>query len=309
MDNKSTKYILDLVIPMGPTGPKGETGQAETITLGKVMTGDAGSKVQIVDHKIGLEHILDFTIPKGIDGEAGAPGTSVTILGSYDTKEDLLNEHMTGNPGDGYLVGDDLYVWIDNDWKDVGRVRGPQGKEGPMGPKGDLGPQGPPGPEQICTGYFTTYNNKLPSEGYEVTSGARIPIDRKEYDNSGQYILDSNQNSIRFTKEGIYKITFVVHAYIPNEKEFSENEDFIALGVRKIGGSTIYAGSSQWIYDSHPRQFIGQGILVIVQPTDEIELINLSKRSIYLKTPAIENILSDSYLVNSIVSIIIEYLG
>ena len=61
----------------------------------------------------------------GIDGKDGKDGTSVTILGSYNTKEELDAAHPTGNTnGDGYIVGSNLYVWIDTEFKDVGQIKG-----------------------------------------------------------------------------------------------------------------------------------------------------------------------------------------
>ena len=61
----------------------------------------------------------------------GQDGTSVSILGSYDTYLELVNAHPTGESGDGYLVDGDLYVWDgeNNKWVDVGTIRGPQGKD------------------------------------------------------------------------------------------------------------------------------------------------------------------------------------
>jgi len=56
----------------------------------------------------------------------------ITILGSYDTLADLTAAHPTGNTGDSYLVGDDLYVWnaADNDWVNVGNIKDSKGKTG-----------------------------------------------------------------------------------------------------------------------------------------------------------------------------------
>jgi Collagen triple helix repeat (20 copies) len=93
---------------------------------------------------------------RGARGPAGAPGpagTGVTILGSYNTLSALQAAHPTGQNGQGYLVGGNLYVWIDNSWTNVGQVRGPQGETGPAGatgargPKGDTGLIGPQGPQ------------------------------------------------------------------------------------------------------------------------------------------------------------------
>lgn len=73
---------------------------------------------------------------KGEQGEPGADGTGVTILGSYDSLGELQGAHPTGNDGDAYMVGGDLYVWssTDSQWKNVGQIQGPQG---PKGDKGD----------------------------------------------------------------------------------------------------------------------------------------------------------------------------
>ncbi len=86
----------------------------------------------------------------------GADGTSVTILGSYNTYAELIAAHPTGSLGDGYMVGGDLYVWNGSAWEDVGTIQGPQGPAGPQGPtgatgatgpKGDTGATGPQGPQ------------------------------------------------------------------------------------------------------------------------------------------------------------------
>src|SRR5215831_817002 len=57
---------------------------------------------------------------------------SVTILGSYDALADLTAAHPTGNIGDSYSVGDDLYVWnaADNNWVNVGNIKESKGKTG-----------------------------------------------------------------------------------------------------------------------------------------------------------------------------------
>ena len=77
-----------------------------------------------------------------ISGKDGADGTSVTILGTYQSLADLQAAHPTGNLGDGYIIGGDLYVWDGNAWTDVGTIQGPQGATGPQGPQGTQGPAG-----------------------------------------------------------------------------------------------------------------------------------------------------------------------
>lgn len=80
-----------------------------------------------------------YSVPvmiSGRDGMDGQDGTGVSILGSYDTVAQLRAAHPTGNEGDGYLVGGDLYVWDGSQWLDVGTIQGPQGQRGPQGDTG-----------------------------------------------------------------------------------------------------------------------------------------------------------------------------
>ena len=79
--------------------------------------------------------------PDGPQGAKGNQGEGIHLRGYYDTYEKFIAEHPTGNEGDCYIVGKDLYVWdkTDNHWQDAGPSVGPQG------PKGDAGAQGPAG--------------------------------------------------------------------------------------------------------------------------------------------------------------------
>jgi hypothetical protein len=67
--------------------------------------------------------------------------SSVTILGSYETEEELKAAHPTGEADDGYLVGSDFYTWLNDNWVNVG----------PLGPKGDTGNPGAAGPSNVLT--------------------------------------------------------------------------------------------------------------------------------------------------------------
>lgn len=67
--------------------------------------------------------------PKGDRGPQGEPGISPDPLGYYDTPEELEQAHNTGNNGDIYLVGKDIYTW-DQDkasWVSLGAFQGPKG--------------------------------------------------------------------------------------------------------------------------------------------------------------------------------------
>jgi len=91
--------------PMGPSGQKGDTGDRGPI-------GEIGPMG-----------------PKGDKGDRGDDGQGLAILGSYNSYDALIAEHPTGNIGDSYLVNGNLFVWIDADqeWLDVGNIRGPRG--------------------------------------------------------------------------------------------------------------------------------------------------------------------------------------
>lgn len=88
----------------------------------------------------GYDGVTGATGATGPTGPTGQDGTGVTILGSYDTYEQLVIERPIGNIGDAYLVNGDLYVWseVQHTWINVGNIRGP------IGPTGETGPQGNP---------------------------------------------------------------------------------------------------------------------------------------------------------------------
>ena len=77
----------------------------------------------------------------------GSDGTSVNILGSYNSLEELKQAHPTGNIGDAYIVNGNMYVWCveDNDWQNVGNIQGPAGPTGPQGEQGIPGEAGKDG--------------------------------------------------------------------------------------------------------------------------------------------------------------------
>ena len=136
--------------PIGPSGEKGEQGipgPSNTLSIGSVTSGDTANATLTGTSP---NQILNLVLPKG---DKGDDGTGVTILGSYNSLEELQSAHPTGNPGDSYLINGDLYVWSDTEktWKNVGTIQGPIGPQGPQGipgvqgEKGEKGEQGPQG--------------------------------------------------------------------------------------------------------------------------------------------------------------------
>jgi len=127
----------------GPTGPQGPTGDTGP-TGPQGPAGDTGPT--------GPPGPAGDTGPTGPQGPAGDDGPTgpegpvgagLTILGTLGSVGDLP---ATGNVGDGYLIGGDLYVWDGTAWQNVGQIQGPAGDTGPTGPPGDTGATGPPGP-------------------------------------------------------------------------------------------------------------------------------------------------------------------
>ena len=108
--------------PKGDTGPKGDIGPKGD----KGEKGDTGEKGET-----GLQ---------GPQGERGADGTSIKILGKFNSEDELP---LTGNLGDAYVIGLNLFVWsVENKWIDVGAFQGPKGDKGEVGEQGIQGPQG-----------------------------------------------------------------------------------------------------------------------------------------------------------------------
>jgi hypothetical protein len=62
--------------------------------------------------------------------DSGRDGTSVNILGKYNTLTELQEAHPVGNAGDAYVINGHLYAWTADDliWEDVGNIQGPAGE-------------------------------------------------------------------------------------------------------------------------------------------------------------------------------------
>ena len=126
----------------GDKGDKGDTG-AKGSKGDKGETGNTGEKgEQGPKGDTGDTGATGDTGPTGPTGDTGATGAGVTIKGSYNSYEELINEHPTGNEGDSYLVNGSLYVWNGTAWENVGNIKGEKGETGQQGVKGDTGDTG-----------------------------------------------------------------------------------------------------------------------------------------------------------------------
>lgn len=85
--------------------------------------------------------------PQGPQGPKGDTGAGLTILGEYNSLEELQQAHPTGVAGDAYIVQGEVYYWSEQTtgWASAGALQGPAGPQGPKGDTGAQGPQGEPG--------------------------------------------------------------------------------------------------------------------------------------------------------------------
>lgn len=110
IDDSTLKFNKDKVLSViggGSAGPQGPAGQAATIQIGSVTSGDAPA---VTNSGTETAAVLDFVLQQGPAGPQGPKGE----------KGDTGPQGPQGDPGT-------------------------QGPEGPQGPKGDTGEQGPAG--------------------------------------------------------------------------------------------------------------------------------------------------------------------
>jgi hypothetical protein len=91
----------------------GDDGISPTVTVGTVLTGASGSEAQVSQTGTSTDVVLNFVIPRGVQGERG-PAGAIGPMG------------LTGPAGPQGIQG----------------IQGPQGIRGERGEKGEPGPQG-----------------------------------------------------------------------------------------------------------------------------------------------------------------------
>lgn len=173
----------------GPAGPKGDTGEkgdkgdtgAKGDTGNKGETGATGEKGDTgAKGDTGDTGPAGNTGPAGATGDTGATGVGTTIKGSYNTYQELINAHPTGNDGDSYLVNGFLYVWLDNAWENVGNIKGDKGDTGDTGPqgvKGDTGNTGATGATGATGPKGDTGDTGATGIGSDEEAGWKLPVD------------------------------------------------------------------------------------------------------------------------------------
>lgn len=199
----------------GEKGDKGDLGQASTISVGTTSTGEPGTSVIVTNSGDTSAAVLNFTIPRG---DKGQDGQDFTILGYYDTLEQLQTSITNPITGAAYGVGTqapyNIYIWdaVNLVWVDNGTIQGPQGPQGEIGPKGETGekgaqglqgPEGVPGKDATING-VNTLNivagdniTITQSEGTLTVTGDAQPVDLSNYlakDNAIEYTPTTDYN-------------------------------------------------------------------------------------------------------------------
>lgn len=110
---------------------KNKINSIPSISIGTTTTGEAGTDASVSNSGTATNMILNFTIPKGANGQDGQDGADGTN-GADGT--DGITPHIGDNGN--WFLGDE----------DTGKPsRGEQGPQGLKGDTGDTGPQGPTG--------------------------------------------------------------------------------------------------------------------------------------------------------------------
>ena len=145
----------------GASGPQGDPGQAATIQVGKITTGEPGSEAQVTNSGSESAAVFDFVIPRGepgaagpqgeqgpagvdgIQGPQGDPGQAATIqVGKVTTGEPGSEAQVTNSGSESTAVFD---FAIPRGEPGAAGPQGERGEQGPAGADGAQGPQGDPG--------------------------------------------------------------------------------------------------------------------------------------------------------------------
>ena len=132
-------YLLSLKGEAGPQGEQGEIGPVGP-------DGPDGRSIEYIwdGTKLGIrlegETEYQYVDLRGAKGDKGDPGTSLKILGNYDTLEELKLAYPDGSNLDGgFMIGVNYYYWGIDGWTNAGPLQGPQGEQGEQGPQGEVG--------------------------------------------------------------------------------------------------------------------------------------------------------------------------
>ena len=241
----SPNQNLNLVLPIGPTGPQGALGP----TGPQGITGPTGSQ--------GIQGVVGPTGPQGDTGPTGpqgSPASPVNLLGSKTLIADLPTTGNTLN--DAWIVQEDgdLYYWNSTTWISLGQIvgpTGPQGIQGVTGPQGNLGPTGPSGVISVTgpvtnTGTATAAVLGLDQSvlsiantqvtGLGTASTKNVPAAGNASNTEVVYGTDTRLSDTRTPTDGTVTTAKIVDANVTNVK--------LANSTITLGSSTLTLGAT-----------------------------------------------------------------
>lgn len=158
---------------------------------------------------------------KGDPGEKGEIGDGLNILGELQSETELPSSN--NKPGDGYLIGGDLYVWsYEGKWINVGSIKGPKGDKGEKGDpfkyedfteeqlaklKGDKGEKGDPGPVLVESVNDKTGKVVLTGSNIKSSDNSLLSVE-KMFENQESAIVLLTEEMVlnnKYTKPSLYK--------------------------------------------------------------------------------------------------------
>ena len=186
----------------GFTGSRGERGYTGSRgAMGRA--GFVGSR-----GPIGLTGQVGFVGSLGFTGSKGDTGEGISVRGVLNSIGDLP---PTGEDGEAYFVGRNLFVWSVNTWTDVGDVVGFTGSFGFTGSKGDIGFTGSLGGQGV-TGFtgsrgLTGIQGFSGSRGFTGSQGAGFTGSRGDIGFTGQIGFTGSQGAGFTGSQGVTGFT------------------------------------------------------------------------------------------------------
>lgn len=121
--------VIGWYMKVGTTETLVGSGTSITIATNTLATNPIITYICKAEYQ-SIDALSQLTFTRTDTGTNGQDGTGVEILGTYESLEILQEAHPTGNPGETYIVGGDLYVWAadSSSWENVGRIQGPAGE-------------------------------------------------------------------------------------------------------------------------------------------------------------------------------------
>lgn len=222
---------------------------------------------------------VSYSVSKS--GSDGKDGTGVTILGSYNSEEELKQNHPSGNLGDGYIVFGNLYVWNGQEWQNVGNIQGPPGTPGKDGTgifsteieyQASMSGTTPPSgtwqsaiPELqddqfLWTRTTITYTDETSSVSYSVSKNGSTGEDGTSIVSiTPEYYLSTSKESPLSGEWSPIPPTWSSGMYIwtrskivyknPTSTEYTDpicDSSWEAINDIEIGGRNLQRGSSDW---------------------------------------------------------------